>query len=40
MAKVTYRGVQYDTNERNQTQLQKSELTYLGVKFNKELTAA
>ena len=40
MAKVTYRGVQYDTNERKQTQSQKSELTYRGVKFNKELVSA
>jgi len=35
MAKVTYRGVQYDTNERKQTQSQKSELTYRGVKHSK-----
>jgi len=35
MAKVTYRGVQYDTNERKQTQSQKSELTYRGVKYSK-----
>ena len=40
MAQVTYRGVQYDTNERKQTQSQKSELTYRGVKFNKELVSA
>ena len=40
MAKVTYRGVQYDTNERKQTQSQQSELTYRGVKFNKELVSA
>ena len=40
MAKVTYRGVQYDTNERNQTQSLQSELTYRGVKFNKELVSA
>ena len=40
MAQVTYRGVQYDTNERKQKTSSKSELTYRGVKFNKELTAA
>jgi len=40
MAQVTYRGVQYDTNERKQTQAHKSELTYRGVKFNKELVSA
>ena len=40
MAQVTYRGVQYDTNERKQTQPNKSELTYRGVKFNKELVSA
>ena len=40
MAQVTYRGVQYDTNERKQTTSQKSELTYRGVKFNKELVSA
>jgi len=40
MAQVTYRGVKYDTNERKQTQSQKSQLTYRGVKFNKELVSA
>ena len=40
MAQVTYRGVKYDTNERKQTQSQKSQLTYRGVKFNKELVTA
>ena len=40
MAQVTYRGVQYDTNERKQTASQKSELIYRGVKFNKELVSA
>ena len=40
MAQVTYRGVQYDTNERKQTTSKKSELTYRGVKFNKELVSA
>jgi len=40
MAKVTYRGVQYDTNERKQSTSSKSELTYRGVKFQKELATA
>ena len=40
MAQVTYRGVQYDTNDSKQVKSQKSELTYRGVKFEKELTAA
>ena len=35
MAQVTYRGVQYDTNERKQTKPNKSELTYRGVKHSK-----
>ena len=39
MAQVTYRGVQYDTNERKQTS-SKSQLTYRGVKFQKELATA
>ena len=34
MAKVTYRGVQYDTNERKQAKPNKSELTYRGVKHS------
>ena len=40
MAQVTYRGVQYDTNERKQSTSAKSELTYRGVKFQKELATA
>ena len=40
MAKVTYRGGQYDTNERKQAKAQKVVLTYRGVKSEKELTAA
>ena len=40
MAQVTYRGVQYDTNERKQTKSHKTELTYRGIKFEKELTSA
>jgi len=34
MAQVTYRGVQYDTNERKQAKPNKSELTYRGVKHS------
>ena len=40
MAQVTYRGVQYDTNERKQAKAQKVTLTYRGVKSEKELAAA
>ena len=40
MAQVTYRGVKYDTNERKQSTSAKSELTYRGVKFQKELATA
>ena len=40
LAQVTYRGVQYDTNERKQVKSQKVQETYRGVKFEKELTAA
>ena len=40
MAQVTYRGVQYDTNDSKQTASTKSELTYRGVKFNKELVSS
>tara|TARA_B100001093_G_scaffold436104_1_gene434366 strand:- start:2219 stop:2344 length:126 start_codon:yes stop_codon:yes gene_type:complete len=38
MAKVTYRGVVYDTNKNNQTQqANKVDLVYRGVKLEKEL---
>ena len=40
MAQVTYRGVQYDTNERKQTASAKSELTYRGVKHSSKLATA
>jgi len=40
MAKVTYRGVQYDTNDSKQVKSQKVQETYRGIKFEKELTAA
>ena len=35
MAHVTYRGVQYDPNERKQAKPNQSELTYRGVKHSK-----
>ena len=40
MAQVTYRGVKYDTNDRKQESCAKSEMTYRGVKFQKELVNA
>ena len=40
MAQVTYRGVKYDTNDRKQESCAKSEMTYRGVKFQKELCNA
>ena len=40
MAKVTYRCVVYDTNDRKQESCNKSELTYRGIKFQKELCNA
>jgi len=40
MAKVNYRGVEYDTNDRKQTAPSKTEMTYRGVKFQKELASA
>ena len=40
MALVTYRGVKYDTNDSKQKTCNKSELTYRGVKFKKELCTA
>ena len=40
MAQVTYRGVKYDTNDRKQESCNKSDLTYRGIKFKKELCTA
>ena len=40
MAKVTYRGVKYDTDTRKQVNTTKVQETYRGIKFNKELTTA
>ena len=39
MAKVTYRGVQYDTNAKRSQQSNKVDLVYRGVKLEKELVA-
>ena len=41
MAKVTYRGVAYDTDSRKQAaNTVKVEETYRGIKFNKELVTS
>ena len=40
MAQVTYRGVQYDTNDSKQAKTRKVEQTYRGIKFEKELISA
>ena len=40
MAQVTYRGVQYDTNDRKQAKAQQVTLNYRGVKSEKELATA
>ena len=39
MAKVTYRGVVYDTNRNKEQQTNKVDLTYRGVRQEKELTS-
>ena len=39
MAKVTYRGVVYDTNRNKAQQTNKVDLTYRGVSQKKELTS-
>ena len=36
MAKVTYRGVTYDTNDKKSCQKQVSQLTYRGIKHTEE----
>jgi len=38
MAKVTYRGVTYDTNDKQSCQKQVSELTYRGIKHTESTT--
>jgi hypothetical protein len=40
MAQVTYRGVKYDTDKRNSSAPSKAEMSYRGVKFTKQTTAA
>ena len=39
MAKVTYRGVVYDTDRNRGQQTNKVDLTYRGVRQEKELTS-
>ena len=39
MAKVTYRGVVYDTDRNRGQQTKKVDLTYRGVSQQKELTS-
>ena len=39
MAKVTYRGVVYDTDRNKTQQTNKVDLTYRGVSQKKELTS-
>ena len=39
MAKVTYRGVVYDTDRNIAKQTNKVDLTYRGVRQEKELTS-
>ena len=39
MAKVTYRGVVYDTDRNKGQQTNKVALTYRGVRLEKELTS-
>ena len=40
MAQVTYRGIKYDTNDKKQTNSNKVQETYRGVKFEKDLATA
>ena len=39
MAQVTYRGIKYDTNRNKTQQTNKVDLTYRGVRQEKELTS-
>ena len=39
MAQVTYRGIKYDTNRNKGKQTNKVDLTYRGVRQEKELTS-
>ena len=36
MAKVTYRGVKYDTNDKKSCQKIKADLTYRGISHSQE----
>ena len=36
MAQVTYRGIKYNTNDKQNCQKQVSELTYRGVKHTEQ----
>ena len=36
MAKVTYRGVTYDTNDKKSSQKEATVLTYRGIKHTEE----
>jgi len=39
MAQVTYRGIKYDTDRNRKQQTNKVDLTYRGVRQEKELTS-
>ena len=39
MAQVTYRGIKYDTDRNKTQQTSKVDLTYRGVRIEKELTS-
>ena len=39
MAQVPYRGIKYDTNRNKTQQTSKVDLTYRGVRIEKELTS-
>ena len=39
MAQVTYRGIKYDTDRNRTQQTNKVDLTYRGVRVEKELTS-
>ena len=39
MAQVTYRGIKYDTDRNRTQQTNKVDLTYRGVRQEKELTS-
>ena len=39
MAQVTYRGVKYNTNDKQQAKYAELDLTYRGTKFTKKVAA-